>query len=79
MRLSQVLYNLFRKNVRERMTELGMSQKDLAEKLDVTPSFVSQLLNGHCRPGLDTLENMAKALSTEASELLNKKYLANAS
>jgi transcriptional regulator with XRE-family HTH domain len=52
------------------MEELDLSQSELAKQLKVTPSFVSQLLNGHLRPGLDTLDNFAKALKCEAADLI---------
>jgi transcriptional regulator with XRE-family HTH domain len=68
--MSKRLYDAFCANVRERMEELDLSQSELAKQLKVTPSFVSQLLNGHLRPGLDTLDNFAKALKCEAADLI---------
>ena len=70
MVMSKRLYDAFCSNVRERMDELDITQSELAENLKVTPSFVSQLLNGHVRPGLETLDNFAKALKCEAADLI---------
>lgn len=70
--MSDTLANSFRRNVRIRMDALGVSQSALAERLNVTPSFVSQMLSGHRNPGLESLEDFAKALEIEASELLRE-------
>ena len=68
--MSQALYQAFCRNVRERMTELKISQSELAERLGVTPGYVSQILNNHRRPGLDTLDEFATALETDAARLI---------
>lgn len=70
--LSATLASAFRRNVRIRMNALGVTQAALATRLDVTPSFVSQMLSGHRNPGLDSLEDFAKALEIEAAELLRE-------
>lgn len=71
--LQDVLAEAFRRNVRARMDELNLSQADLAEKLEVTPSFVSQMLSGHRNPGLTSLTQFAKVLKISAFELLAEK------
>ena len=76
--MSEKLHAIFVANVRELMDERGWSQADLAKKLGVTPGFVSQLLSGHRHPGLDSLENLAKAFRVDASELLKKLSLSGA-
>ena len=68
--MSTKLYDAFCENVRARMSELGMRQADLAKRLNVDKSYVSQILNGHRRPGLDSLEDFANALEIEPSDLL---------
>lgn len=73
--MSAKLYLVFLANVRERMEALNMSQAELANRMKVTPSYVSQLLSGHRRPGLDGLEDMAKALEVEPSDLIAKRIL----
>jgi len=70
--MSEKLQQIFSENVRELMAERGWTQLDLAEKLGVTQSYVSQILRGHRRPGLDSLELFAKAFRIKPSELIEK-------
>ena len=51
-------------------TRLGLSQKDLADKVDVTPSFISQIENNQISPSLHSFLQICRALGTEPSRLL---------
>jgi len=66
------LYSTFVDNVRERMADLGLSQKELAAKMDVTPSYVSQILSGHRRPGFESLDAFAEALEVRPEDLISE-------
>ena len=44
--LAEFLVDRFRSHIKHEMNRLGMRQKDVAEKMGVAPSFVSQLLSG---------------------------------
>lgn len=68
--MSNRIYTVFVTNVRERMQALRLNQSSLAHALGVTEGYVSQILNGHRRPGLDSLESFAQALSVDPSELI---------
>lgn len=74
--MSQRLATAFSNNVRLRMRELGINQKDLAVRLKVGESFVSQMLSGHRHPGLESLGSFGKALGVEPAELLREKKFA---
>jgi transcriptional regulator with XRE-family HTH domain len=52
------------------MDEVNVSQSEIARRMGVTPSYVSQILSGHRRPGLDTLEAVADALGCDPAELI---------
>lgn len=52
----------FVKDVRARMTVLGMSQRELAEKLKTSQPQVARLLSGKQALKLDTVERIAKVL-----------------
>lgn len=49
--------------------ELGMSQKDLADKVDLTPSFISQVENNQVSPSLNSFFQIASALGRKPTEL----------
>lgn len=72
--MSANLANAFRRNARVRMQALGLSQADLAERMNVSAAFVSQMLSGYRNPGLNSLEDFAKALEIDASELLRENF-----
>ena len=56
-----------RNRIEERLRAKKMSQKDLAEKLDVTEVTVSRWLNGERDPSIETLNKIADALDTTTS------------
>lgn len=53
-----------------RMYELGMSQKDLAETLEISPSRISDYFSGRAEPTLSVARRMCKRLDIEASIIL---------
>ena len=50
-------------NVKERREELGMSQKDLAEKAGISQSFLCDIEQGRSKPSIDTALKIAEALN----------------
>jgi transcriptional regulator with XRE-family HTH domain len=72
VKMSARIYAAFVENVRQRMADRGMNQADLAERLGVTKSYVSQILSGHRRPGLDTLETFAAVFGADPADLIRK-------
>ena len=58
------------KQIAERRKELGMTQKKLAEKLNVTDKAVSKWERGLNFPDLGLMEELAKALDTTSAALL---------
>lgn len=59
--------------IRARRLELGMSMRDLARRLGVSPSFVSRLENGRCPPSVGTLRALTSELDISASDLLSDR------
>ncbi len=53
----------------ERM-RIGMSQKDLADKVNLTPSFLSQLENSQASPSLSTYLQLCRALDVNPGQFL---------
>ena len=58
------------KNLKMFRTLKGLSQAKLAEILDISPNFVSDLETGKRWLSSDTFVNLAQALEVEAHELL---------
>jgi transcriptional regulator with XRE-family HTH domain len=54
-------------------TRLGMSQKELAEKVDLTPSFISQLENNQISPSLNSFMQICNAINVSPVDLLENK------
>jgi ribosome-binding protein aMBF1 (putative translation factor) len=54
-------YDLARSIISLRIKK-GMTQKELADRMDTTQSVISRLESGRAKPSLATLEKLAKAL-----------------
>ncbi|WP_345422137.1 helix-turn-helix transcriptional regulator [Halioxenophilus aromaticivorans] len=52
--------------VRERMKELDLTQKDMAELLGITQGAISNYLNGTREPNMDVLANLIRELGVTA-------------
>ena len=52
--------------------EKEMRQKDLAEKSGVSPMCISNVINGHVVPRVDTIVYLAEALEMDVGELITK-------
>lgn len=64
------LHDNFRERIRRRRQELGLTQRAVAERMGVTPAFVTQAELGMNIPRLDTVERFAQALNCSSLELL---------
>ena len=49
-------------NIREKREELGLRQKELAEKIGITQSFMCDIELGRTKPGIDVAIKLADAL-----------------
>lgn len=56
--------------IKLRMYELGITQSKLAEILEVSPSRVSEYLNGKSEPTLKVARTISKKLNIDASVVL---------
>jgi transcriptional regulator with XRE-family HTH domain len=59
------------RNLKEERLRAGMSQKELADKVGLTASFVSQLENDQVSPSLTTFMQLCKALGINPGRFLN--------
>jgi transcriptional regulator with XRE-family HTH domain len=59
--------------IKDVRTRLGINQKELADKVDLTPSFISQLENNQISPSLSSFLQIAEALGISPTALLQKE------
>ncbi len=59
--------------IRECRLRLGISQKELADKVDLTASFISQLENNQIIPSLGSFVQICDALKINPSQILENK------
>ena len=60
------------KKVRQDRLRLGWTQEELAEKLDMSASYVSQIERGVRAVSLETLECLGQALGVKSADFLQK-------
>ncbi len=61
------------KRIKELRTRTAMSQKELADKVGLTPSFISQMENNQIAPSLSSFIQICDALGVSLSDTLEKK------
>ncbi len=62
--------------IKELRTKIGMTQKELADKVDLTPSFISQLESNQIIPSLHSFINICNALGVNFSYALEENQVA---
>lgn len=67
------LSNLIAFEILERLDELGWKQKDLAEKMDVSPQQVNKWVKGSENFTIETLVNLSEVLGVELIAVPPKK------
>jgi len=64
-------YKLIGKRIKEQRQKCGFTQEVLAEKLDVTIGYISQVERGVTKTSLDFLGGVADALRCDVAELVS--------
>ena len=59
-----------RTNIQNAIRQSGMTQTELAKKLNVYQSAVGQYLSGRALPALDTFAKLCAVLDLDANEIL---------
>ena len=52
-------------NIKEKRERLGISQKELAEKVGISQSFLCDIEQGRSKPSIDTALKIAEALNID--------------
>ncbi|MCM1009583.1 MAG: helix-turn-helix domain-containing protein [Fusobacterium sp.] len=60
---------ILRHNLKERRKALGLTQYELAEKLNVEDKYISRLETGTSTPSFALLETLSKVLETDMAAL----------
>ena len=68
-----IILEEIRKNLIEAIKTSGMSQTEIAKKLNVKQPSVAKYLSGRAMPSLDTFANLCVLLDLDANEILNIK------
>lgn len=63
-------YKNLRKNIKKRRKELGLTQQELADKLNISLNFMGKIEVAFSKPSLDTLIEIADKLDISVSELV---------
>ena len=61
----------FGKEIKKRMIDLDMNQKDLAEAINVTPSYISDVFRG-ARSGVKIKRKICKTVGLEYDQLMKQ-------
>lgn len=59
--------------IRTRRTELGLTQEAVAEKINITPSFYSQIETGKRKASIKTFMNISQVLAISIDHILNNQ------
>lgn len=60
-------------NIKHLRNSLGLSQQELADKVNLSLNFIGKIEVAFSRPSLDTVIKIADALNVTVSELCNFK------
>lgn len=68
-KVAEIDYIAMGQRIRARRRELGLTQEQLAERVDISPSFVGHLERGEKIPSVDTLARLCACLHISMDEL----------
>lgn len=68
-----ILQERLAKIIRTRRLDMGLSQEQLAEKIDKSTSFIGQVERGECFPKFETLQALIACLGIDANELFAER------
>lgn len=66
------LHQRFTENLKSRRIELGLTQRDVAERLSMSQPSYAQIEAGRTNPSLKTVEKVELALGCSPGQLLNR-------
>ena len=70
--MDEVARLVFGSNIRACRERVGLTQEELARRMECTQSYISQIEQSDARPTLGTLQRVAEALGCPVSDLVRK-------
>lgn len=67
------IYKIIGKRIREEREKLGLTQEELADKVNMHPSFIGQLERGTKKASIVTIQRIVQAFNVQAGELFGEK------
>ena len=67
--MDKFFYKNLGKNIKKRRKELGLTQQELADLMNISLNFMGKIEIAYSKPSLDTLIDLAKVLNTSVSDL----------
>ncbi len=67
--MNSEFYKKLGQNIKQRRKELGLTQQELADKMNISLNFMGKIEVAFSKPSLDTLIELAKSLETTVSDL----------
>lgn len=67
--MNSEFYKLLGHKIKLRRKEIGLTQQQLADKMNISLNFMGKIEVAFSKPSLDTLIELSKALDTTVSDL----------
>lgn len=61
----------FGQNIKQIRKRMNMSQKELATKMEISRSYLSDIENGNKNPSIKTVKKLADSLGLSVTDLFN--------
>jgi len=71
--MKEDIYTIIGKRTRQEREKLGLTQEELADKVEIHPSFLGQIERGTKKASIITLQRIADALGVSADILLKEE------
>lgn len=71
MRVNAKLPKVLSKKIQRRRKELGLTQEELAEKVEISRAYMGFIEQGRNVPSIEVVDKIAKALKVSVSSLFN--------
>jgi len=67
------LHKRFCERLRAMREAEGLTQREMAQKLDISQPAYAAIENGHHAPNLNTLDNLARVFKVEPADFLSER------